>query len=99
MPYGKAISASRKSAAAVRPSRRPHLCIAHVNNDLLNLLSSIAIAVIMIGSDLTIRRFTPKARKFLGLIAGDVARIMLKLDLHSTAALVRYAIRTHIVEA
>jgi DNA-binding NarL/FixJ family response regulator len=27
------------------------------------------------------------------------ARIMLKLDLHSTAALVRYAIRTNIVEA
>jgi DNA-binding CsgD family transcriptional regulator len=27
------------------------------------------------------------------------ARIMLKLDLHSTAALVRYAIRNHIVEA
>jgi two-component system CheB/CheR fusion protein len=48
--------------------------ITHVNNDLLNLLSSIDIAVIMIGSDLTIRRFTPKAQKFLGLIAGDIGR-------------------------
>jgi DNA-binding NarL/FixJ family response regulator len=27
------------------------------------------------------------------------ARIMTKLDLHSTAALVRYAIRHHIIEA
>jgi two-component system CheB/CheR fusion protein len=48
--------------------------ITHVNNDLLNLLSSIDIAVVMIGSDLTIRRFTPKAQKFLGLIAGDIGR-------------------------
>jgi two-component system CheB/CheR fusion protein len=45
-----------------------------INNDLINLLSSIDIAVIMIGSDLTIRRFTPKAQKFLGLIPADVGR-------------------------
>ncbi len=45
-----------------------------INNDLINLLSSIDIAVIMIGRDLTIRRFTPKAQKFLGLIPGDIGR-------------------------
>ena len=44
------------------------------NNDLTNLLSSIDIAVIMIGSDFTIRRFTPKAQKFLGLIHADLGR-------------------------
>jgi two-component system CheB/CheR fusion protein len=54
--------------------RNRNLEITQVNNDLLNLLSSIDIAVIMIGSDLTIRRFTPKAQKFLGLIAGDIGR-------------------------
>jgi two-component system CheB/CheR fusion protein len=48
--------------------------ISQINNDLINLLSSIDIAVIMIGSDLTIRRFTPKAQKFLGLIPGDIGR-------------------------
>jgi two-component system CheB/CheR fusion protein len=48
--------------------------ITQINNDLINLFSSIDIAVIMIGSDLTIRRFTPKAQKFLGLIPGDVGR-------------------------
>ena len=48
--------------------------VTQINNDLINLLSSIDIAVIMIGSDLTIRRFTPKAQKFLGLIAGDIGR-------------------------
>jgi two-component system CheB/CheR fusion protein len=48
--------------------------ITQINNDLINLLSSIDIAVIMIGSDMTIRRFTPKAQKFLGLIPGDIGR-------------------------
>src|SRR6267154_2431633 len=44
--------------------RNRNLEITQINNDLINLLSSIDIAVIMIGSDLTIRRFTPKAQKF-----------------------------------
>ena len=48
--------------------------VTQINNDLINLLSSIDIAVIMIGRDLTIRRFTPKAQKFLGLIPGDIGR-------------------------
>ncbi len=54
--------------------RSRNLEMTQVNNDLINLLSSIDIAVIMIGSDLTIRRFTPKAQKFLGLIHGDIGR-------------------------
>ena len=48
--------------------------VTQINNDLTNLLSSTDIAVIMIGSDLTIRRFTPKAQKFLGLIPSDIGR-------------------------
>ena len=54
--------------------RSRNLEVTQINNDLINLLSSIDIAVIMIGSDLTIRRFTPKAQKFLGLIPGDIGR-------------------------
>jgi two-component system CheB/CheR fusion protein len=54
--------------------RSRNLEITQINNDLINLLSSIDIAVVMIGSDLTIRRFTPKAQKFLGLIPGDIGR-------------------------
>jgi two-component system CheB/CheR fusion protein len=54
--------------------RSRNLEVTQINNDLINLLSSIDIAVIMIGSDLTIRRFTPKAQNFLGLIAGDIGR-------------------------
>ena len=45
-----------------------------INNDLTNLLSSIDIAVVMVGNDLTIRRFTPQAQQLLGLIPADVGR-------------------------
>jgi two-component system, chemotaxis family, CheB/CheR fusion protein len=60
--------------------RSRNLEITQINNDLINLLSSIDIAVIMIGSDLTIRRFTPKAQKFLGLIAGDIGRPLANIN-------------------
>jgi two-component system CheB/CheR fusion protein len=54
--------------------RSRNLELTQLNNDLTNLLSSTDIAVIMIGSDLSIRRFTPKAQKFIGLIPGDIGR-------------------------
>jgi two-component system CheB/CheR fusion protein len=54
--------------------RSRNLEITQINNDLTNLLSSIEIAVVMVGNDLTIRRFTPRAQKLLGLIPGDVGR-------------------------
>jgi two-component system, chemotaxis family, CheB/CheR fusion protein len=44
------------------------------NNDLNNLLSSVQMAILMLGSDLRIRWFTPTAEKMLNLIASDVAR-------------------------
>ncbi len=44
------------------------------NNDLTNLLGSAAIPVVMLGSDLRIRRFTPSARKVLNLLPTDVGR-------------------------
>jgi two-component system, chemotaxis family, CheB/CheR fusion protein len=54
--------------------------ITQANNDLTNLLSSIDIAVVMVGSDLTIRRFTPLAEKIIGLIPGDVGRPFLNIN-------------------
>ena len=54
--------------------RSRNIEVSQINNDLINLLASTDIAVIMIGSDLTVRRFTPKAQKFLGLIPGDIGR-------------------------
>jgi two-component system, chemotaxis family, CheB/CheR fusion protein len=46
--------------------------ISRVNNDLTNLLASIEMAILIIGSDLTIRRFTPQAQKIFGLIPSDL---------------------------
>ena len=45
--------------------------ITQANNDLNNLLTSIDVALVMLGSDVAIRRFTPEAQKLLGLIPAD----------------------------
>ena len=54
--------------------------VTQVNNDLTNLFTSLDVAVLMVGSDFTIRRFTPQAQKFLGLIPGDVGRPFLNIN-------------------
>jgi len=48
--------------------------VTQINNDLTNLFASIDFAVVIIGSDLSIRRFTPQAQELLGLIPADVGR-------------------------
>ena len=45
-----------------------------INSDLQNLLSSVNIPIIMLGNDLSIRRFTPMAEKIFKLILADVGR-------------------------
>lgn len=60
--------------------RSRNMEITQINTDLTNLLDSIEIAVVMIGSDLTIRRFTAQAQKFFGLIAADVGRPLLNIN-------------------
>src|SRR5207244_1582728 len=45
-----------------------------LNNDLSNLLSSVNMAIIMLGDDLMIRRFTPMAEKLFNLIPSDIGR-------------------------
>lgn len=45
-----------------------------LNGDLRNLLSSVNIPIVMLGSDLSIRRFTPTAEKIFNLISTDVGR-------------------------
>ncbi|MBU6402526.1 MAG: PAS domain-containing protein, partial [Verrucomicrobia bacterium] len=53
----------------------------HVNNDLHNVLSSVNIPIIILGSDLRIRRFTGVAEKLLNLIPGDVGRPITDINL------------------
>ncbi|MCX5962087.1 MAG: PAS domain S-box protein [Cyanobacteria bacterium] len=53
--------------------RRNHE-LTQVSNDLQNLISSTNIPILMLGSDLCIRRFTPLAERILHLIPADVGR-------------------------
>jgi two-component system, chemotaxis family, CheB/CheR fusion protein len=48
--------------------------VAQVNTDLSNLLDSIDMAIVMVGSDLSIRRFTPRARDIFGVLPHDLGR-------------------------
>jgi two-component system CheB/CheR fusion protein len=48
--------------------------LSRVNSDLVNLLSSVQIAIVIVASDLRIRRFTPIAERVLNLIPADVGR-------------------------
>ena len=55
--------------------------VTQINNDLMNFLASSDIAMVMLGSDLSIRRFTPRAQRILGLIPGDVGRPITNINL------------------
>jgi two-component system CheB/CheR fusion protein len=48
--------------------------LGRVNSDLINLLGSVQIAIVIVGADMRIRRFTPMAEKVLNLITADVER-------------------------
>ncbi|MCY1007123.1 PAS domain-containing protein [Nannocystis pusilla] len=48
--------------------------LSRVNSDLVNLLGCVEIAIVIVGSDLSIRRFTPMAEKVLNLIPSDIGR-------------------------
>ena len=45
-----------------------------VNNDLINLLASVNVIIVMIGNDLSIRRYTPNAERIMHLIPSDIGR-------------------------
>ncbi len=48
--------------------------LADANNDMLNVLSGVQMAIVMLGRDLRIRWFTPAAEKLLNLIPSDIGR-------------------------
>jgi len=45
-----------------------------LNNDLFNVLSSVQTAIVIIGQNLRVRRFTPMAEKLFNLISTDIGR-------------------------
>ena len=48
--------------------------LSQLNNDLNNLLNNVDLPMVMVGGDLTVRRFTPPAANLLGLMNTDVGR-------------------------
>ena len=50
--------------------------LGRVNSDLVNLLASVQIAIVIVGADMRIRRFTPMAEKVLNLIPADLDRFI-----------------------
>jgi len=59
--------------------------LAQLNNDLNNLLNSVNLPVVMVSSDLSVRRFTPQASRVLGLTGTDVGRPITRLRLKMDA--------------
>lgn len=53
----------------------------HVNNDLHNVLGSVNIPIILLSSELRIRRFTNVAEKSFNLLPGDVGRPITDINL------------------
>jgi two-component system, chemotaxis family, CheB/CheR fusion protein len=51
-----------------------------VNNDLVNLLQSVELPIIMLGPDLTVRRFTPRAKELFKLLPHDVDRPLMDIQ-------------------
>jgi two-component system, chemotaxis family, CheB/CheR fusion protein len=69
-----------------------------LNDDLSNLIGSVSIPILMLDSDLRIRRFTPQAEKILNLIPADVGRpigdIKFKINVPDLEALIAEVIST-----
>ena len=55
--------------------------LTQLNNDFSNLLNSVDMALVIVGSDLSIRRITPQAGAVLGLVPSDVGRPIPRLKL------------------
>lgn len=72
--------------------------LGQLNNDLTNLLSSVHLAIVMVSSDMRIRRFTPMAETLMNLIPGDVGRpigdIKLKIDLPAIEEVLHEVVET-----
>jgi two-component system CheB/CheR fusion protein len=56
--------------------------LTEANTDLVNLLSSVNIAMVMLGRDLRIRRFTPQGGQRLGFLQTDVGRPITNIRPH-----------------
>ena len=76
------IQSSNEELATVNDELNTRLAeLNRVNNDLVNLIGSVQMAIVMLGPDLRVRRFTPLAEKLLNLIPSDEGRPMADIKL------------------
>ncbi len=79
-----------------------NLELSQVSNDLGNLLTSTHVPIIMVGSDLRIRRMTPVTERALNIAPGDVGRpighLRLSVEVPDLEALLREVIETLTVQ-
>jgi len=69
------IQSSNEELATVNDElQNRNLELNQLNNDLANLLGSVQMAIIMLGQDLRVRRFTPMAGEIFNLIPTDIGR-------------------------
>ncbi|MBF8299931.1 MAG: signal transduction histidine kinase, partial [Acidobacteria bacterium] len=79
------IQSSNEELATVNDElNNRNLELNRLNNDLVNLIGSVQVAIVIVGPDLRIRRFTPAAEKLFNLLPADLGRpladIRLNLD-------------------
>jgi two-component system, chemotaxis family, CheB/CheR fusion protein len=69
-----------------------------LSDDLVNLIDATNIPIVVLGADLCIRRFTPRAHRALNLLPGDVGRpigdLKLKINVSDLESLAREVIDT-----
>jgi two-component system CheB/CheR fusion protein len=76
------IESSNEELATVNEElQNRNLELSQSNNDFVNLLASVHLAIVMLGPDLRIRKFTPLAEKMFNLIAADVGRPITDIQL------------------
>jgi two-component system CheB/CheR fusion protein len=72
--------------------------LGRLNSDFINILSSVTIPIVIVGSDLRIRRFTGMAERVLNVVPTDVGRSILdirwKVDLQDVDRVLRDVIET-----
>jgi two-component system CheB/CheR fusion protein len=62
--------------------RNRNTALMHASNDLSNLLNSVNIPVVILGSDLTIRQFTPPAERLMRIRRQDLGRPITEIRLN-----------------
>ena len=72
--------------------------LSQLNNDLANVLASTHVPIIMVGTDLRIRRMTPVTERILGVAPGDIGRpirdLRLSVEIPDLESLLRGVIET-----